>query len=62
MLQKLDSSLVNYRAHEMDIRGIDVAPMEQHRFPWAQTFEIFFVSWNEYESSNPFQDVFRDDY
>jgi hypothetical protein len=36
MLQQLNSSLVKYRAHAVDIRGVYVAPMEQHRFPWAK--------------------------
>ena len=37
MLQQLNSSLVKYQMHAVDIRGVYVAPMEQHRFPWAQT-------------------------
>jgi hypothetical protein len=40
--------------HAMDIRGIHVAPMEQHRFPWAQTCEELFISWSEYERKSPF--------
>jgi hypothetical protein len=61
MLQQLNSILVKYRAHAVDIRGIYAAPMEQHRFPWAQTCEKLFVSWTEYESSHPFQEVSQDD-
>jgi hypothetical protein len=59
MLQLLDSSLVKYRTHAVDIRGVYVAPMEQHRFPWAQTCEDLFISWSEYEESHPFQETSR---
>jgi hypothetical protein len=62
MLQQLNSSLVKYRVNEVDIRGIYVAPMEKHRFPWAQNCEELFVSWTEYEKSHPFQEGFQDDY
>jgi len=44
MLQQLNFSLVKYRAHAIDIRGIYTTPMEQHIFPWAQTCENLFVS------------------
>jgi hypothetical protein len=44
MLQQLNSSLVKYQAHAVDIRGIYAAPMEQHIFPWAQTCEELFIS------------------
>jgi hypothetical protein len=57
MLQLLNSSLVKYRAHAVDIRGAYVAPMEQHRFPWAQTCENMFIRWSEYERSQPFQEA-----
>jgi hypothetical protein len=61
MLQQLKYILVKYQAHAADIRGIYVAPMEQHRFPWAQTCERLFISWNEYEISHPFQETSRED-
>jgi hypothetical protein len=61
MLQQLNFSLVKYQVHAVDIRGIYAAPMEQHRFPWAQTCEELFVSWTEYERSHPFQEVSQDD-
>jgi hypothetical protein len=41
----------------MDIRGVYDAPMEKHRFPWAQTYEYLFISWSEYERSHPFQET-----
>jgi hypothetical protein len=37
MLQQLSASLVKYRAHAVEIREIYAAPMEQHRFPYANT-------------------------
>jgi hypothetical protein len=57
MLQLLNASLVKYRMHAVDIRGVYAAPMEQHRFPWAQTCEDLFISWSEYEESHPFQEI-----
>jgi hypothetical protein len=57
MLQLLNSSLVKYPAHAVDIRGAYASPMEQHRFPWAQTCENLFISWFEYERSHPFQEA-----
>jgi hypothetical protein len=60
-LQKLNSSLVKYREHVVDIRGVYVSPMEQHRFLWAQTCEDLFISWSEYERSHPFQETSRVD-
>jgi hypothetical protein len=61
MLQQLNFSLEKYRAHAVDIRGIYAAPMEQHRFPWANTCEELFISWSEYERSHPFQEISRVD-
>jgi hypothetical protein len=61
MLQQLNSTLVKYRAHATDIRGIYAAPMEQHRFPWAQTCEELFINWSEYERSHPFKEISRVD-
>jgi hypothetical protein len=55
VLQQLNTSLVKYRAHAVEIGGIYVAMMEQHRFPWAQTCEEKFISWSKYEESHPFK-------
>jgi hypothetical protein len=55
VLQQLNTNLVKYRVHAVEVRGIYVAPMEQHRFPWAQTHEELFISWSEYEKSHPFE-------
>jgi hypothetical protein len=53
MLQQLSASLVKYRAHAVEIREIYAAPMEQHRFPYANTCEELFIKWSEYEKSHP---------
>jgi hypothetical protein len=53
MLQQLSASLVKYWAHAVEIREIYVAPMEQHRFPYANTCEELFIKWAEYEKSHP---------
>jgi hypothetical protein len=57
VLQQLNTSLVKYRAHAVEIRGFYMAPMEQHRFPWAQTCEELFISWSEYEKIHPFKEL-----
>jgi hypothetical protein len=55
LLQQLSVSLVKYRAHAEKIREICVAPMEQHRFPYAHTCEELFISWSDYERSHHFK-------
>jgi hypothetical protein len=45
MLQQLSASLVKYTAHGVEIREIYAAPMEQHRFPYANTYEELFIKW-----------------
>jgi hypothetical protein len=57
MLQQMNSSLVKYLVHAVDIREVYAAPMEQHRFPRAQTCEDLFINWSEYEKSHPFQEA-----
>jgi hypothetical protein len=57
VLQYLNSSLVKYQTHAMEIIGIHAASMEHQKFPWAQTCEEFFISWFEYERNHPFQEI-----
>jgi hypothetical protein len=57
MLQQLNSTLIKYRAHATDIRGIYAAPMEHHRFPWANTCEELCIKWSYYERKHPFQEM-----
>jgi hypothetical protein len=53
MLQHLSARIVKYRAQEIEIREIRSAPMEQHRFMYANTCEDIFIKWLEYEKSHP---------
>jgi hypothetical protein len=53
MLQQLSARIVKYRAWAVEIREILSAPMEQHRFSYANTCEDLFVKWSEYEKSHP---------
>jgi hypothetical protein len=62
MLQQLNSRLIKYRAHATDIRGINAALMEQHRFSWAHTCEEIFIRWFNYERIHPFQETTRVEY
>jgi hypothetical protein len=55
MLQQLSASLVKYQAHAVEIRDIYMTPMEQQRFPYANTYEELFISFSEYEKSHPFK-------
>jgi hypothetical protein len=53
MLQQLSARIVKYRARAVEIKEILSAPMDQHRFPYANTCEDLFVKWSEYEKSHP---------
>jgi hypothetical protein len=53
MLQQLSTSIVKYRVQAVEIREVYSAPMEQHRFPYANTCEDLFIKWSEYEKSHP---------
>jgi hypothetical protein len=53
MLQQLSARIVKYRAQEIGIREILSAPMEQHRFLYANTCKDIFIKWSEYEKSHP---------
>jgi hypothetical protein len=55
VLQQLSTSLVKYQVHAVEIREVYALPMEQHRFPYAQTYEELFISWSEYEKSHLFK-------
>jgi hypothetical protein len=53
MLQQLSTGIVRYRAHAVDIRDINLALVEQHRFLYANTCDEFFIKWSEYKKSHP---------
>jgi len=55
VLQQLNTSLVKYRVHVVEIGGIYMAPMEQHIFTCARAYEELFISWSEYEKNHPFE-------
>jgi len=54
VIQQLSTSLVKYRVHVVEIREVYALPMEQHRFPYAQTWEELFIIWSEYEKIHLF--------
>jgi hypothetical protein len=53
MLQQLSAKIVKYWAQAVEIREIHLDPMEQHRFPYANTCEDLFIKWSEYGKSHP---------
>jgi len=61
MLKQFNTSLVKYQAYVVKGRRIYASPMEQHKFPWAQTCEELFISWSKYEKSHPFEGISWDD-
>jgi hypothetical protein len=46
---------VKYRARAVEVKEIFSAPMDQHRFPYANTCEELFIKWSEYEKIHPLQ-------
>jgi hypothetical protein len=44
VLQQLSASIVKFRAHAIEIREIYVAPMEEHKVPYANTYEELFIN------------------
>jgi hypothetical protein len=53
ILQQLSVKIVKYRAREIEVKEILSAPMDQHRFLYANTCKELFVKWSEYEKSHP---------
>jgi hypothetical protein len=51
--QQLSARIFKYRAQATEIRAILSAPMEQHRFSYANTCEDLFIKWLEYEKHHP---------
>jgi hypothetical protein len=39
----------------VEIKEVLSAPMDQHRFPYANTCEDLFFQWSEYDRNNPLQ-------
>jgi hypothetical protein len=53
MLQQLSARIIKYREWEVEIREVLSAPMEQHKFSYANTCDNLFVKWSEYEKIHP---------
>jgi hypothetical protein len=47
ILQQLSVKVVKYREWAVEIKDILSAPMEQHRFSYANTCKELFVKWSE---------------
>jgi hypothetical protein len=46
-------TIVKYQAQTVEIKEILSAPMDQQRFPFANTCKELFIKWLEYEKSLP---------
>jgi hypothetical protein len=55
VLQCLSVKLIRYRERAVEIKEVFSAPMDQHRFPYANTCEDLFFKWAEYERNHPLQ-------
>jgi hypothetical protein len=55
VLQRLSAKLDKYKKCVVEMKEILSAPMDQHRFPYANTCEELFFQWSEYERNNPLQ-------
>jgi hypothetical protein len=53
VLQRLSAKVIKYREWAIEIKETLSAPMDQHKFPYANTCEDLFVKWSEYEKSHP---------
>jgi hypothetical protein len=53
VLQRLSAKMIRYREWEIEIKETLSAPMDQHRFLYANTCEDLFVKWSEYEKNHP---------
>ena len=55
VLQRLNVKIVKYQARAVEVKEILSAPMDQHRFPYANTCDELFIKWSEYEKRHPLQ-------
>jgi hypothetical protein len=46
VLQCLNAKMIRYRERAIEIKETLSAPMDQHRFPYANTCEDLFVKWS----------------
>jgi hypothetical protein len=45
ILQRLSAKVIKYREHAIEVKETLSAPMDQHRFLYANTCEDLFVKW-----------------
>jgi hypothetical protein len=55
ILQHLIAKIIKYREQEVEVKDTLSNPMDQHRFPYANTWKNIFVKWSEYEKIHPLQ-------
>jgi hypothetical protein len=55
VLQRLSVKLIKYKERAVEIKEVLSTPMDQHRFPYANTCEDLFFQWSEYDRNNPLQ-------
>jgi hypothetical protein len=55
VLQRLSVKIIKYKERAIEIKKVFSTPMDQHRFPYANTCKDLFVKWSEYEKNNPLQ-------
>ena len=53
ILQHLSVKLIKYNERVIEIKEVLSTPMDQDRFPYANTCEDLFCRWSEYERNNP---------
>jgi hypothetical protein len=53
VLQWLSAKMDKYKKNLVEVKEILSAPMDQHKFPYANTCEELFFQWSEYERNNP---------
>jgi hypothetical protein len=53
VLQCLSAKIIRYREWEIEIKETLSTPMDQHRFPYANTCVDLFFKWSEYENNHP---------
>jgi hypothetical protein len=55
VLERLSVKLIKYKEWATEIKEVLSTPMDQYRFPYANTCEDLFFQWSEYDINNPLQ-------
>jgi hypothetical protein len=53
VFRRLSVKLIKYKEQAVEIKEILSAPMDQHRFAYANTCEDLFFKWSECDRNNP---------